>query len=816
MACGCNHSTLETCPQCEFEPFVRNHFFTGKLMGAADFIAESHFHGEKLRHHNARLHGWGVICGLKVHQHPSPACRDRYVVVEPGSALDCCGHEILVPEAEIVDVGQHPAVRQKAHDGALHTLQIVACYRECPTEDVPVLYDDCGCDDTQCAPNRILESYTFDVVVDPPLTGGLGGGDALGAFAASTLHPATGWIQAGAAGKVAVVDPGSPGQPAVDVAQRVFVLDTIHRSLITVALPAKARAIAMSQDGVRFFVVTDPVGAAPECQVLVFTTADGAPVPTVTAGAERTVPGTAAASIVSAQTTTDANGALLVFDTTSGNVHPWPSHPTSGIEDAPGAAMPFVAGGKAFTATADGAFLFAVDGAAHVQVRDVVAAATAPLAGLPATAMPSALAAFTLGATAMLAIASGPERRVYLVDRAAGTVKAAVDVAQTPEFMGLTGPAAAPWLTVYEEDAGHAYVQSIALGPMTAGNPPLVAAPRAAGDGLMNIVVVYADGQAAVIDAGQFADSDCADLLCQQMSACPGCDVPECVVLATIANYRPGMALLDMPATATDIPDAVARLDARFGRRMLASTATLQAWLECLQMKGGIPGPKGEPGAKGDKGDKGDQGTPGQNGGKGDKGDPGDSGIVDVVLEMGDCGTTPALTLQSGVLTLELPQCCDGTLTKICAINWKHGGDTSFNPDNPEVIVAFDGEINPADIHEHSFIVEMSHEFVVPHTKTQLRCWCEVEGVYRPIHFDSPCKFSTEGAGNPNAMGFRANAPGLTHGQWYRVRVIGDLIRDRKDRAIDATHLPLWIGTPGKKTGDCIEGGTFHSWFRVK
>src|SRR5579872_5280306 len=298
MACGCDHSTGETCPQCEFEPFVRNHFFTGKLMGAADFVAESHFHGEKMRHHNVRLHGWGVVCGLKVHQHPSDPCRNRYVIVELGSAIDCCGHEILVPAQEIVDVGQNPAVRDKTNDGKLHTLQLVACFRECPTEDVPVLYDECGCDDTQCAPNRVLESYAFDVLVDPPLADGLASGAALGAFEATNVHPAAGWVQAGAGGKVAVVSPSD--------ATRVFVLDPAHHSLVTVSLPANAHAIAMAQDGARFFVVTDPFGGPPECQVLVFNTADGTIVAPVAAGAIRNVPGSSAASVLAVATTTDA------------------------------------------------------------------------------------------------------------------------------------------------------------------------------------------------------------------------------------------------------------------------------------------------------------------------------------------------------------------------------------------------------------------------------------------------------------------------------------------------------------------------------
>ena len=53
-------------------------------------------------------------------------------------------------------------------DEGRHVLQVCLRYRECPTEEIPVLYDECGCDDTRCAPNRILESYDVDVIVDPP------------------------------------------------------------------------------------------------------------------------------------------------------------------------------------------------------------------------------------------------------------------------------------------------------------------------------------------------------------------------------------------------------------------------------------------------------------------------------------------------------------------------------------------------------------------------------------------------------------------------------------------------------------------------
>ena len=159
------------CPACDFGPFTRNAYWTGKLMLARDFVDEQRYVIEKLRHHNQQLHGWGVVCGLKVVSHLNPACRDRFVCVEPGTAVDCCGHDIIVREKDCLDLFADPAVKalREKNDTNPHTLQICIKYRECESEPIPVLYDECGCDDNKCAPNRVLESYELHVLVDPAL-----------------------------------------------------------------------------------------------------------------------------------------------------------------------------------------------------------------------------------------------------------------------------------------------------------------------------------------------------------------------------------------------------------------------------------------------------------------------------------------------------------------------------------------------------------------------------------------------------------------------------------------------------------------------
>ncbi|MBB3219828.1 DUF4402 domain-containing protein [Pseudoduganella umbonata] len=164
-----NELAPETCPSCEFGPFARNAYWMGKLMLPRDFIDEQRYFMDKLRHHHVHLHGWGVVCGLTVVPHDTTACRHRFVCVEPGVAIDCCGHDLILPERECIDLLAVPAIKALVDAGNTepHVLQVCIRYRECPTEQVPVLYDDCGCDSDRCAPNRILESYELGVLVDP-------------------------------------------------------------------------------------------------------------------------------------------------------------------------------------------------------------------------------------------------------------------------------------------------------------------------------------------------------------------------------------------------------------------------------------------------------------------------------------------------------------------------------------------------------------------------------------------------------------------------------------------------------------------------
>jgi len=98
------------CPAASSGALQRVHYFTGQLLGAADFEQEQGYIRERLRRLNRELHGSGIVRGLEVSVRPSETGTGDMVVVEPGFALAPNGEEIEVPVVateELPPRGQH-------------------------------------------------------------------------------------------------------------------------------------------------------------------------------------------------------------------------------------------------------------------------------------------------------------------------------------------------------------------------------------------------------------------------------------------------------------------------------------------------------------------------------------------------------------------------------------------------------------------------------------------------------------------------------------------------------------------------------------
>jgi hypothetical protein len=772
------------CPDCALGDFARNHYFTGKLLVERDFTDEQHFHIDKLRHHHQRLHGWGVVCGLKVKQHPNPAAQGDCLIIGPGTAIDCCGHEILVRKEVPFHFSAAPALKAlqalQPPDTASHRLQICIRYKECQTEEIPVLFDECGCDETRCAPNRILESYELDLIVDPLQV------------AADHEDVSLKWTNT-------IPLAHSTRVALHDATQRLYVMSSdtpavIHAvstsnheiiSALTRTLPAAGLALAVSNDGTKLYAAV-PNAADINVLVLDANDATAAPIQTLLIG------GSAGSSVALAVAPDERLFALIE---NTGEVVIWGIDINSpGTPAAPETVM-LPANIRGLVFCNDGTRAYSADAANH-NVASIDAQATPPAVGtavaVDAAAGPSmlAIAHSTAGDTLVV----GDEAKLYLITLD-GT-SAVKSIVLTHKPVALAASPGGNWIYVLEGDGAateHFFIEPVSAHRVQLNQPQPLGALVPVGDNAAQIALsksggtLYAayNGDPAVADSGGVAilhvtEEDCAELLWKGLDGCPSCDTGNCVVLATVENYHVGDKLEDQsdPPTdpAADLGAHIARIDNRTGRRLLPSTQVLTEVVQCLL---GHPGGGGNQGPQGPPGPQGLPGADGAQGLKGEKGEKGDSAL-------------------------------NPNLTHICAINWVHGTKTSLGPIQEQgFLIAFDGPVLNGDLHSESFIV-LAHS----QESDTLTCWCELKGEVSGGNFSKPCEITSkftptnDPAASVNGAVFRPAQ--LVWGR-YRIVLKGDYVRSSETKkAIDADHLPAWL--PDQKTGDGVEGGTFESW----
>jgi len=587
-----NRKQISTvCPECEIGSLTRNNYFTGKLLVERDFKDEQRYYIDKLRLHQKRLHGEGVVCGLEVKQHPSAACQARYVCVGPGFAKDCCGNDIVVPEEDCIDITHFKSWRalQAAQNNqpasskgaaadpgitASHTLQICVRYRECPTENIPVLYDDCGCDDTACAPNRILESYELDLQVDPDLKiksgclPGLVAGKALNGVAAIALayDPTDAFLYA--------ISSGSPAT--------LFQMDPSGQNIIAqFILPGTGKAVTVSDDGKLVYVVSFSSGSQ-QSSLVVLNSSGLTVAGTSTAISDDSAPASLAALPASQVVWLQNQGAqLMVWDASTAT-------PTQVKTIAlTGSPSGLVLGG-------DRSKGYYIDSANHqVGVVDVAGGATSP-----------PLAQVSNPAQVILASSSGPDV-LAVIDSINATITAvqaspATVIANIALMNQPLAAAADPQkrvLYLVSKEAGSSppawELQTFDLRKLVAGSPELPpagipsippSAPTSVVTDAHYVFVVAAVSNNVNNQGFQIDTPRCPDLY--ELEECDDCCTADCLVLATIRGYQPGF-LIEDPTTPpsdplTDYNNHIARIDNRLGREILPSTRRIAEVLESI------------------------------------------------------------------------------------------------------------------------------------------------------------------------------------------------------------------------------------------
>lgn len=834
------------CSTCAPQTPLRNHYFFGKLMDVPDFDVEQQYVIEKLKRHHQRLHGTGVICGLEVTAHANPACRDRYLVIEPGAALDCCGNEILVLNEEILDLHAFPEVARLIEEGdedeADHVLQLCIRYRECPTEDVPVLYDECGCDDTRCAPNRILESYAFDVRVDPPLPAPI-----------APFAPTLEWN--------ATLNLSNPKVILVhEDSQRIYVAADLGSGGIVQQFrlhngePIASRtfdnprvlALAANADGSRLFVaVRSNDGFSVTLEV--FNTDGMGPLVSSTPlhCGDLSIQKVSLLMLPSGKL-----ASLVVVGQESdfkSNVQLWNINDTLRTKSDQYLATTSSGFWIDLTLGSDGTTLYAAE-ASHTDGKTTVHRFNTGETNL------SPKTVEIVGSDIItLAVVEGDESGDLLawIERGAETAPSNVKLAKIIKGDGGTVSTTPTWIislpappvdlviasggrfayVLIQPEGSSAQVISVDLHRLRTGSSPalvLGSALSIGGRGDQGVALALAqegtlyaayDRSVAVL---AIHDTDCGEYL--KRHDCPDCDMADCVTLATIQHWRPGYRLENAIVPPSDPGDdaegEIARIDNDLGRSVIPSVADLAKTVACI-LERGVGGGRGERGPRGPSGNDGKNGADGINGIDGEPGSPGKDGIG---------------------LDWELPHICD--------INWVHG--EKINPDffsreyqESGLVVAFDTNMLNSDIHENSVRVRVGRLFKESQNSIELWCWCDLSlrgwlsGGDVEEEGNASSTFSSKTTNTITALQIRfpedlflslLKGDGVKNGLRIQIIIEGDFIRGKHrgdDRlcALDGDHLPELDGLDGmpkwlqpgsrRRSGDGVEGGTFISWFDI-
>jgi DNA-binding beta-propeller fold protein YncE len=778
-----------TCVECDIPQLARNNYFTGKLLVERDFTDEQRYVLGKLRRHNRYLHGWGVACGLEILQHANPACRTQYVMVDPGVAVDCCGREIVVPAQEMVDL--RALIREawrRDHgpesdvDDQPHTVRLCLGYRECATEDVPALFDECGCEPDGCRPNRILDSHEYSVVLDPPPA------------PANLYGLELAWhstIGAANAGRFAV-DPAAKRLYVLGSnADSVYVFDTETGALLTSRpLPAAGLDVAVSADGSRVFVA---VAAAPSAAAVVLVL-DAASL----VGVVNTLPLTPESTGTVRLAVSPADGRLAVLDSAGKTVVTW----SAAVEQTGADPATSRLGDVAVPATSTtirwlpdgGALLVANPADVALQVIPVATPNTVNSVSIGVKPIDLAVAGTTAGPRVLVLDGDTPALSLWKADLTQATpfLQLGTTVALPDAPVDVVGAEGGRWWLLLSRDAaaGAGVVRIVDAHAIETGTGTVLGDPTPVGTNPAELVWIGdeerlygsftgpvkepAKAGVAVLD---LAGGDCGAAL--EPGPCPACD-DDCIPLVTVAGWKAG----------DDFTDAT--LDNHTDRPVLPSVHALSEAVRCLiaqRVGTGKPGVQGPPGP---------QGNPGNDGAPG-----------------------------PGAPVLKLP--------RITAINWKHNSTYTSKEFgeflNNGLVVAFDTPIASTTL--TPFTVEL---YVREVDKTNGRYqWVGLPLQIAPVKVDDTaanCGAVAKSAGNVEqgqpctGVLFVPKKDAPRRGD-FLVLLYGDGILAFDKTELDGVSVQLCLdgnhlapGLQGKTsarcpTGDGVEGGTFRSWFTV-
>jgi hypothetical protein len=155
------------------DPSKHVNYTLGMLLGVDDFNQEFAYLSGRDRWHARDLDGYGTMCGLKVSL--SSTAKGPLLSVSCGSALSPKGQLICLHPSQCASLNDWISANESkvqsaigSPPGSLLNLWLVLCYRECPTDAVPIAGEPCRSAADLMAPSRLVDDFRLDLRTAPP------------------------------------------------------------------------------------------------------------------------------------------------------------------------------------------------------------------------------------------------------------------------------------------------------------------------------------------------------------------------------------------------------------------------------------------------------------------------------------------------------------------------------------------------------------------------------------------------------------------------------------------------------------------------
>jgi hypothetical protein len=583
--CGC-HETPLACVECGTPVLERVNYYDGQFLVARDLSDEQRFLLAQHREHVHRLHSAGTLCGLKVTQHPDPACIERFVVIEPGLAVDCCGREIHITEKVCVDLrAELSGADPPGPDDK--TLLISLCYDECRTEYAPALYSDCSCGEERCEPARVRESFQVKLqmarsVPQPPPRDPAG----VRIDRSGTLNYANAIRMAVDANlsRIYLLNGNTPSQIAVYDSDTGCLLGSIDAG-------AQALDLAVSPDGNILYLIVHLPGPPETNKLRALNVKDLSAVSQVGADLDA---GDGAIDATKPPRVVCSSTRVFVLNAVARKVYIFDTSPALALYTTFDKTEDF----RAMDVTADGTWLF-VASPAHVWAAKVATLTGTPTVIVIAVADdPSDVAVSGDGQRLFVATIANTVHLFRVQETPVPFPEVGSGVSVTDAVVSMVASESGEWLYVLCNAAGKGLIRVVDADKLDASPANAVGNPVPAGDTPEEILLdaagkelyVVLNGAAGAPCAGaalfQLTERDCEEILWKALDGCPECDDPTCVLLAAVTDFTLGAPVTD------------ARIDNRV-RPLAPSTQALREMIECCcsaHAGAGAKGPRGDPG----------------------------------------------------------------------------------------------------------------------------------------------------------------------------------------------------------------------------